>query len=91
MNTESNSKVIVYLFYMQIKVEATLGASQPVQAIGLQDISLSQMRLSQLDEAKRSTQSLRPEEHQGLQTASIKICLDFVVRMLNYFIIRMLD
>ena len=58
---------------MQIKVEAATRASQPAQqAIGLQDISLSQMRLSQLDEAKRSTQSLRPEEHQGLQTASIQ-------------------
>ena len=61
---------------MQIKVEAATRDSQPVQqAIGLQDISLSQMCLSQLDEAKRSTQSLRPEEHQGLQTASIQILL----------------
>ena len=72
--------------------EATTRASQPAQqVIGLQDISLSQMRLSQLDEAKRRTRSLIPEEHQGLQTASIKICLDYVVWMLKYFIIRTLD
>ena len=57
---------------MQIKVEAATRASQPAQqAIALQDISLSQMCLSQLDEA----QSLTPEEHQGLQTASIQTLL----------------
>ena len=61
---------------MQIKIEAAKRASQPAQqAIRLQDISSSQMSLSQLDEAKRSTQSLRPEEHQDLQTASIQILL----------------
>ena len=77
---------------MQIKVEAAKRDSQPAQqAIGLQDVSLSQMRLSQLDEAKRSTQSLRPEEHQGLQTASIQNVLGLRSLDAEYFIIRKLD
>ncbi len=65
------------MFHMQIKVEDATMASQPAQqSIALQDISLCQIRLSQLDEAKRIAQSLRPAEHQDLQIASNKICLD---------------
>ena len=47
----------------------------------LHDMGLCQIRLSQLDEAEeifteslRIAQSLRPEEHQGLQISSSKIC-----------------
>ncbi|XP_062504084.1 uncharacterized protein LOC134180917 [Corticium candelabrum] len=84
------------LFYMQMKVEAATMVLQPVQkAIALHDIGLCQIRLSQLDEAEemltkslRIAQSLRPEEHQGLQISSIKNLLG-LVRMLKYF--RTLD
>ncbi|XP_062504672.1 uncharacterized protein LOC134181411 [Corticium candelabrum] len=84
------------LFYMQRKVEAATMVLQPVQkAIALHDIGLCQIRLSQLDEAEetfteslRIAQSLRPEEHQGLQISSIKNLLG-LVRMLKYF--RTLD
>ena len=47
----------------------------------LHDIGLCQIRLSQLDEAEetftkslRIAQSLRPEEHQGLQISYCKTC-----------------
>ena len=50
-------------------------------ASALHDIGLCQIRLSQLDEAEetfteslRIAQSLRPEEHQGLQISSSKTC-----------------
>ncbi|XP_062504092.1 uncharacterized protein LOC134180926 [Corticium candelabrum] len=84
------------LFYMQMKVEAATMVLQPVQkAIALHDIGLCQIRLSQLDvaeetftESLRIAQSLRPEEHQGLQISSIKNLLG-LVRMLKYF--RTLD
>ncbi|XP_062504746.1 uncharacterized protein LOC134181488 [Corticium candelabrum] len=84
------------LFYMQMKVEAATMVVQPVQkAIALHDIGLCQIRLSQLNEAEetfteslRIAQSLRPEEHQGLQISSMKNLLG-LVRMLKYF--RTLD
>ncbi|XP_062504091.1 uncharacterized protein LOC134180923 [Corticium candelabrum] len=84
------------LFYMQMKVEAATMVLQPVQkAIVLHDIGLCQIRLSQLDEAEetftkslRIAQSLRPEEHQGLQISYFKNLLG-LVRMLKYF--RTLD
>ena len=50
-------------------------------ASALHNIGLCQIRLSQLDEAEetfteslRIAQSLRPEEHQGLQISSSKTC-----------------
>ena len=50
-------------------------------ASALHDIGLCQIRLSQLNEAEetfteslRIAQSLRPEEHQGLQISSSKTC-----------------
>ncbi|XP_062504391.1 uncharacterized protein LOC134181184 isoform X2 [Corticium candelabrum] len=79
------------LFYMQMKVEAATMVSQPAQkAIALHDIGLCQIGLSQLNEAEetfteslRIAQSLRPEEHQGLQISSIENVLG-LVRMLKH-------
>ncbi|XP_062515195.1 uncharacterized protein LOC134190715 isoform X2 [Corticium candelabrum] len=71
------------LVYMHMKAEAATMVSQPakLRAIALHDIGLCQIRLSQLAEAEdtftkslRIVQSLRPEEHQGLQISSSKTC-----------------
>ena len=59
----SVGKKSIYLFYMQIKVEAaTRGSQSTQQAIA------PQVCFSQLDEDRRSAQSLRPDEHQGVAT-----------------------